>query len=135
METNLVFNAHTITDPTISSITNLDELNLLENNYTHIHLGDILNFLDLQEIIPMLTQVKSKLAKGGCVTIEQFDQFEVCLGIVSGKLSSADFNNINSVRKNILNIQDTFEVVSKAGYKIANREIDAFKHLIRAINE
>lgn len=135
METCVRYNEHSIIDTSIPSILSLEELLVSPNKYKHIYIGDLLNFISVNTIIPTINQIKSKLEKGGQLTIEEYDQYVVCSNIVNDNTTSADFNNIINPRTCLLSIPDVLNILSQSQMRIIEKDIDANKHLIKAINE
>lgn len=135
MEACIKYNQHSIIDTSVSPILSLEELIADQNKYNHIYIGDLLNFIDTSEIVTTLTQLKHKLEKNGILTIEEYDQYNICDNLVHGRISSTDFNNIIMPRKYIFTIPDIFNILNQISMKIMEKDIDSNKHLIKAINE
>lgn len=136
MDINIVASQHTITNPTIVDTINISEIDKLNiNTYDTIFIGDSANFLELNELIPLLSKIKTKLLQGGKLIVEAFDQFEVCLGISQDRLNSVDFNNIVRPRSSLFNINDIKDVLRRVNFKILKIDIDNLKYYIEAINE
>ena len=118
-----------------TNITKLEDLQLLNNELSDkIYINDILNYLDLQQVIPTLANIKSKLVNTGTIVIEEYDSFEVCSAFINGRINSIDLNNIIRGRMHLFNIVDITVIINKAGLKIAVKEIDSLKHYVEVVN-
>lgn len=129
---NIILNEHTITSPFIKKNINLTELDKINSKFDSIFIGDILNFLPVGNILPTLSKIKSLLNKGGTLVIEEFDQIEVCLGLINDSISSDNFNSIIRNKNNLFSILDITEILSRGGFTISTKDIDSLKHTITA---
>ena len=134
MEICIKHTDYCIGNASISNIINLENVETLEPIYKKIFIGDILNFLELDEIIPTLIKIKTKLLSNGTLIIEAFDTYEVCLGLTMDLLDVAGFNNIIKPRKQLFTLPDMVDILNKSGLRIISKDIDNYKHYIEVQN-
>lgn len=131
-ELNIVFNENTITNPFIKNAVSYQEIDKLESIYTKIYIGDLLNYIPVNEVLVYLTKIRTKLVPVGQIVIEEYDQHEVCLAVINESINSPDFNNIIRLKQQILSMLDTIDILTKSGYRIYQKDVDALKHSIVA---
>jgi hypothetical protein len=134
LETSIKYSEHSITNPSIKDLVDIKDIDNLQPIYNHIYIGDLINFLNLEDLFPILSKIKTKLLPSAILSIEEFDAFELCSALVNGQIKSADFNNIIRPRQHLLTINDIYDVLTKLNMKIISKDIDCFKHYIEAQN-
>lgn len=134
MEICIKYNEHSITNPLIEEICEYSNVDNLQTVYNKIYIGDLLNFVNLNDILPMLTKLKSKLVHEGIICIEEFDLFELSNALVRGKLHSPDMNNVLRPRQQLLTVHDILDVSNRTGLRVISKDIDNYKHYIELQN-
>lgn len=133
MEICIKYSEHSIINPIIENVCEIADIDNLQNIYNTIYVGDLANFLDVNDIIPVFHKLKSKLLYSGKICIEQFDLHELSCALVRGKLTSAEFNNIIKPRKQLFTIPDILSLSQHLHLRVLSKDIDNYKHYIELL--
>lgn len=129
---NIICSQESIKSPIIIDTYDLSNIEDLPKDLEEIFIGDIINYIDPNNILQVLSTIKNSLSKNGIIVIEEYDQLELCLAVVNDRISTIDFNNVIRNRKQILSILDAMDILSKLGLKVMKKDVDNLKHTITA---
>jgi len=91
---------------------------------------DNLDVLDAQSKQQALTQILSKISKGGIITLKGVDATLFAKNILNGNLNLDTVNNIFNQCKSIDSMLIVENILINSGFEITNRNIENVKYVL-----
>ena len=104
---------------------------------------NITDYLHHSEIMPVINNWVSKLRHGGTIIIGGSDSYEICKGVVNGKIDTIEFNvryygNSNSfpfIKTGMYTRHDVESILVNMGLKIVHKRINDRCFVVEAIRD